>query len=61
MPRAKAIATIILGSQGIAFIPLAVPSNRPQESIIRIIQDVARVFLWVFTGHTGASLNPASN
>ncbi|WP_414563548.1 hypothetical protein [Anabaena sp. CCY 9613] len=32
MPRAKAIATIIFGSQGIAFTPIAVPSNQPQES-----------------------------
>lgn len=59
MPRAKAIATIILGSQGIAFTPLAVPSSRPQESIIRIIRDIARALLWIFTGRTGASLNPA--
>jgi len=55
MPRAKAIATLILGSQGIAFTPIAVPSNRNQESIFHIFRDIVRSFLWIVTGHTGAS------
>ncbi|MGJ5627872.1 YdcF family protein [Nostoc sp. CALU 1950] len=55
MPRAKAIATLVLGSQGIAFTPIAVPSNQNQESIFHILRDIARSLLWIVTGHTGAS------
>jgi uncharacterized SAM-binding protein YcdF (DUF218 family) len=58
MPRAKAIATLILGSAGIAFTPIPVPSNEPPESLFRIFRDIGRCFLWIFTGRTGASLNP---
>ena len=58
MPRAKAIATLVLGSQGIAFTPLSVPSDRPKETILHIIRDIARSLLWIFTGRTGASFNP---
>ncbi|MCP6759255.1 MAG: YdcF family protein [Fischerella sp. CENA71] len=56
MPRARAIATIILGSQGIAFTPVSVPSNQPRESNLRILRDVCRSLLWIFTRRTGASL-----
>lgn len=55
MRRAKAIATIILGSKGIAFTPLSVASTRSQESARRIIRDVVRSVLWVFTGWTGVN------
>ncbi|AFZ27947.1 hypothetical protein Cylst_5972 [Cylindrospermum stagnale PCC 7417] len=55
MPRAKAIATIVLGSQGITFTPVSVPSSYPKESILRILRDSGRSLLWVFTGRTGAS------
>jgi uncharacterized SAM-binding protein YcdF (DUF218 family) len=58
MPRAKAIATIVLGSQGIAFTPLSVPSNQSKESTLHITRDIARSILWIFTGYTGASLKP---
>ncbi|MHC5776788.1 YdcF family protein [Nostoc sp.] len=58
MPRAKAIATLILGSQGIAFTPRATPSNQTQESLLDIIRDIARSLLWIVTGHTGASFEP---
>ncbi|WP_341524646.1 YdcF family protein [Nostoc sp. UHCC 0302] len=58
MPRAKAIATLVLGSQGIAFTPLSVPSDRPKETILHIVRDIARSLLWIFTGRTGASFNP---
>jgi uncharacterized SAM-binding protein YcdF (DUF218 family) len=56
MPRAKAIAVLILGSQGITFTPLSVPSNTPKESIFPILRDITRSLLWIFTGYTGASL-----
>jgi uncharacterized SAM-binding protein YcdF (DUF218 family) len=52
MPRSQAIAFIILGSRGIAFTPLSVASNRPQESSDRVVRDVFRSILWVFSGWT---------
>lgn len=58
MPRAKAIATFVLGSQGIAFTPVSVPSNQPPESWLPILRDSGRALVWVATGYTGASLNP---
>jgi uncharacterized SAM-binding protein YcdF (DUF218 family) len=57
MPRAKAIATLVLGSQGIAFTPISIPSNEPRESIFRIVRDSGRSLLWIISGRTGASLN----
>ncbi|BAT55530.1 unknown protein [Nostoc sp. NIES-3756] len=54
MPRAKAIAFVVLGSRGIAFTPLSVPSNRPPETTFRIVRDVVRSILWIFTNWTGA-------
>lgn len=57
MPRAKAIAFFVLGSQGITFTSVAVPSSRPPESRLRILRDIGRSFLWIITGHTGASFN----
>jgi uncharacterized SAM-binding protein YcdF (DUF218 family) len=58
MPRAKAIATVVLGIWGIAFTPISIPSNYPPESWLRILRDTTRALFWVITGHTGASLNP---
>lgn len=57
MPRAKAIATIVLGSQGIAFTPVAIPSERPTEAWLFALLDSGRALFWLFTGYTGASLN----
>ncbi|PSB20019.1 hypothetical protein C7B76_06595 [filamentous cyanobacterium CCP2] len=56
MPRAKVIATIVLGSNGIIFTPVAVPSQSEEESWIRIARDGGRSLLWLATGRTGASL-----
>ncbi|QSJ15297.1 YdcF family protein [Nostoc sp. UHCC 0702] len=56
MPRAKAIATIVLGSYGIIFTPVPISSSYPRESIIRIFRDFGRSVVWIFTGRTGASL-----
>ncbi|MDJ1168597.1 YdcF family protein [Roseofilum sp. BLCC_M154] len=58
MPRSKAIATIILGSQGIAFTPIEVPSSDEGESLMSIARDVSRSILWTLTGRTAATLNP---
>ncbi|MER3494713.1 MAG: hypothetical protein C4323_22225 [Mastigocladus sp. ERB_26_2] len=60
MPRAKAIATIILGSQGIAFTPVSVPTINSPESQFRIWRDCVRALIWVFTGYTGAELKNTS-
>jgi uncharacterized SAM-binding protein YcdF (DUF218 family) len=56
MPRAKAIATIVLGSQGIAFTSVCIPTREPVESQFHILRDVVRALLWLVTGRTGASL-----
>lgn len=58
MRRAKAIAFLVLGSRGIAFTPVAIPTNQPNETWTRVLRDFGRAFLWLFTGRTGASLNP---
>lgn len=56
MPRARAIATIVLGSQGITFTPVPVPSPYKPEPKIEILRDSFRSLFWLFTGRTGASL-----
>lgn len=58
MPRARTIATIIFGSQGIAVTPVAVPSSQKSESHgwLRIARDTGRSVLWVFTGRAGGSV-----
>jgi len=57
MRRAKAIATLVLGSQGIAFTPIAIPTDQPPEPYLFALLDSGRALLWLFTGYTGASLN----
>ena len=56
MPRATAIATIVLGSHGITFNPASIASDRPRESYLHILRDIIRSLVWIFTGRTGASL-----
>ncbi len=56
MPRATAIATIVLGGHGITFTPVSITSNRPKESYLHISRDIVRSLLWILTGRTGASL-----
>jgi uncharacterized SAM-binding protein YcdF (DUF218 family) len=59
MRRATAIASIVLGSEGIVVTPLAVPSSGVMsESMVRVLRDCGRSLLWFFSGLTGASLNP---
>ena len=59
MRRARAIATIVLGSQGIVVTSLAIPSSDDKsESLMRVMRDCGRSLLWVFSGRTGSSLNP---
>ncbi len=61
MPRALAIATVVFGSRGIAFTPVAVETNQPQEPMIQIARDVGRSMVWLLTGRTGASLRQLSS
>ncbi|WP_019508510.1 YdcF family protein [Pleurocapsa sp. PCC 7319] len=57
LPRAKAIAFVILGSQGITYTPVSLATNRPSEPKFKIVRDFGRAFLWVFIKRTGSSLN----
>ncbi len=62
MARARAIATIVLGSQGIVVTPIAVISHEEKsESLTRVLRDCVRSIIWIFTGRSGASLNPNIN
>jgi uncharacterized SAM-binding protein YcdF (DUF218 family) len=61
MPRAKAIATIVLGVWGIVFTPISIPTNQPPESWLHVLRDFTRSLLWIVTGRTGASLGSKSN
>ncbi|MBD2201164.1 YdcF family protein [Calothrix sp. FACHB-1219] len=58
MPRAASIAILVLGSQGITFTSISIPSKQPSESIPHILRDMGRSLLWIVSGRTGASLNP---
>ncbi len=56
MTRAKAIATLVLGSRAIAFTPVTISSKRTPESFSHVLRDVIRSVVWLITGRTGASL-----
>lgn len=58
MPRASEIAFWILGSRGIAYTPVIVPSNQAPEPHHKIWRDVGRSLLWLITGRTGSSFDP---
>ncbi len=52
MGRAKVIGEIILGSRGINFKAVPVPSRKQSEPVTTSIRDGARALLWVTTGYT---------
>lgn len=56
MPRAKAIANIVLGSKGIVFTPVTIADEPTEEPNSKLVRDVGRSLLWLVTGRTGASL-----
>jgi uncharacterized SAM-binding protein YcdF (DUF218 family) len=56
MARAKAIAGVILGFYGITTTPVPVPSGHMKEPRYVVLRDVVRSFVWLLTGHSGASL-----
>jgi uncharacterized SAM-binding protein YcdF (DUF218 family) len=56
MRRASAVAQIVLGSQGIGFKPVAIPTQQAPErpeTLLREVRDAMRSLLWVVTGKTG--------
>ncbi|MEG3894770.1 MULTISPECIES: YdcF family protein [unclassified Microcoleus] len=59
MRRAQIIGEIVLGSRGISFKPVAVPSGRTPEPVEKAVRDGARAILWLTTGYTGANLSQA--
>ena len=61
LPRAKAIAFMVLGSQGITYTPIALRTTRETESKTKIVRDILRSYLWIVTKHTGASFNKNRN
>ncbi|MGD1899018.1 MAG: YdcF family protein, partial [Phormidesmis sp.] len=57
MRRASEIAQIVLGSRGINFRPVSIPTAPPPErpeTMVREVRDGARSLLWVVTGQTGS-------
>lgn len=61
LPRAKAIAFVVLGSQGITYTAVPLTTNRKPEPKVKIVRDLARSVFWIFTKHTGSSLNRRRN
>lgn len=57
MRRASVIGEIVLGSRGIVFKPIAVPSGSEPEPLQKAIRDGVRALLWVTTGHTGSTFS----
>ncbi len=61
MRRASVVAQIVLGSRGIGFKPVAIPTEvdpENAETIAREVRDGARSLLWVITGRTGSQWKP---
>ncbi len=56
MRRAWVIGEIVLGSRGIDFKTVEVPSEQSSESLAKALRDGARAVLWVVTGDTGSAL-----
>ncbi|MEM6452104.1 MAG: YdcF family protein [Cyanobacteria bacterium P01_D01_bin.105] len=57
MRRASVIAQIVLGSRGINFKPVAIPTEHDPEqpeTLTRDVRDGVRSLLWVMTGKTGS-------
>lgn len=56
MPRAQVVGEIILGSRGIDFQPVVIPTQLSSEPIDKVVRDAARAVLWVTTGDTGTGV-----
>jgi uncharacterized SAM-binding protein YcdF (DUF218 family) len=55
MRRACIVGEIVLGSRGMNFKPVSVPSANSPEPIEKSLRDGARAVIWVATGYTGAN------
>jgi uncharacterized SAM-binding protein YcdF (DUF218 family) len=56
MRRAQFIGQVVLGSRGIQFQSVSIPSSKPAESIEKAVFDGLRAMLWVTTGDTSLNL-----
>ncbi|QOV21423.1 YdcF family protein [Anabaenopsis elenkinii] len=54
MRRARVVGEIVLGSRGIQFKPVPVPSKKVNEPWDKSIRDGMRALVWLATGYTGA-------
>lgn len=55
MRRASIVGEIVLGSRGIDFKPVSVPSGNSPEPLTKSIRDGVRSLVWVATGYTGGN------
>ncbi len=53
MRRSRMIGEIVLGSRGIDFQPVAIPSEAPEEDWSKAVRDGGRSLFWLATGYTG--------
>ncbi|MBF2007166.1 YdcF family protein [Chlorogloeopsis fritschii PCC 9212] len=58
MRRATVVGEIVLGSRGITFKPVPVPSDNSPEPLAKSIRDGVRSIVWVATGYTGGNQLP---
>jgi uncharacterized SAM-binding protein YcdF (DUF218 family) len=56
MRRSQWIGQVVLGSRGIQFQPIAIPTDKPSEPLEKAALDGLRAALWVATGDTSMSL-----
>jgi len=61
LPRAKAIAFLVLGSRGITYTPISLTTTKESEPKLKIVRDILRSYFWLITKHTGSSLNRRRN
>jgi uncharacterized SAM-binding protein YcdF (DUF218 family) len=61
MRRAEWIGQVVLGSRGIQFQAVAIPTDKTPEPLEKAIFDGARAVLWVITGNTGTFLKQEFN
>lgn len=54
MRRASVIGEIVLGSRGINFKTVAVPTSQKPEPVQKSVRDGIRAVVWLTTGYTGA-------
>lgn len=60
--RAQVSARVVFGSRGVVTTPVALPTAQgTEESRLKSVRDRLRSVLWLFTGRTGAGLNPQLN